>query len=81
MSAVFLPPENAADEKALDQEYAETNVWRYMFGFSFVTTAIGFFGFLFFVRTDSPKFYITKKREEEAIEAIKTIYNTEGSQI
>ena len=79
MSAIFLPPEDAPDEAALDQEYAETNVWRFMFGFSFVTTAIGLIGFLFCVRTDSPKFYIIKKQEDEALQAIKTIYDTEGS--
>ena len=64
-----------------DEEYATTVVWRYMFGVQILSAAFGLVGFLFFVRTDAPKFYIAKQNEEKALEAIKTIYDTEGSQI
>jgi hypothetical protein len=52
-----------------------------MFGGSFIFVAIATIGLIFFVRTDAPKYYTAKGDEEGALEAIKTIYNTEGSQI
>ena len=38
-------------------------------------------GLLVFVRTDTPKFYISKNDDENAIKAIHTIYDTKGSEI
>ena len=73
-SAVVLP-----STKAEDLEYEESVAWRYIFGFSLLFTIIGLLGLIFLVRTDTPKFYLSKGEEEESLIAIKTIYNTEGS--
>ena len=48
---------------------------------SFVWIAIGMFGFLFLVRLDTPKFYISKNDEDNAIKSIHTIYETSNSNI
>lgn len=84
LSALLLPPSNAIapqTELELQLEYWETNVWRYMFGASFVFVIIATLGLLLLVRTDAPKFYTAKGDEDGALKAINTIYNTEGSQI
>ena len=36
-------------------------------------------GFLCFVKTDTPKFYVSNNDEDNAIKAIHTIYDTNGS--
>ena len=38
-------------------------------------------GFLFVVRLDTPKFYISKNDEDNAIKSIHNIYETSGSSI
>lgn len=48
---------------------------------SFVWIAIGMFGFLFLVRLDTPKFYISKNDEDNAIKSIHNIYVTSNSNI
>ena len=72
----MLPPEDA-----VDQDYADNTSWRVMFGLDVIPIALGTIGFLFFVRTDTPKFYIMKNNEPGALQAIHTIYKTEGSPI
>ena len=39
------------------------------------------FGFLFLIRHDTPKYYVTKKDEKGAITAINKIYNTRGNDL
>lgn len=56
-------------------------MYYYIFGLLFVFLAIGLVGLLFFVRTDTPKFYLLKGDEDKAVQVIHTIYDTEGSQI
>ena len=48
---------------------------------SFVWITIGMLGFIFLVRTDTPKFYIAKQDEDNAIKSINVIYDTNGSNI
>lgn len=48
---------------------------------SFAWIAIGVFGFLCLIKTDTPKYYISQNDEDNAIKAIHAIYQTEGSQI
>ena len=55
LSAIALPP-----SKAPAIEYAENTSWHYMFGMTFVWLTIGLLGMTFLVRTDTPKFYISK---------------------
>jgi len=79
MSAIVLPPYTPPDE---DQSALEaTKMYYYIFGLLFVFLAIGLVGLLFFVRTDTPKFYLLKGDEDKAVKVIHTIYDTEGSQI
>ena len=54
MAAILLPSEDASP-----QEYADTNSWRYIFGIEFILIGIGLIGYLFVVRLDTPKFYLT----------------------
>ena len=74
ISAIVLPSDDASE-----QELKDNSSWHYIFGLSFVWISIGILGFLFLVRTDTPKFYISKKDEDNAIKAIHTIYDTNGS--
>ena len=62
ISAVVLPKDDEPEEVFLDN-----TSWRWIFGFSFLWIAIGVFGFLFFVRTDTPKFYVSKNNEAGAL--------------
>ena len=64
-SAVALPAEDASPEV-----YEDSHSWRWIFGFSYVWLAIGMVGFLTYVRTDTPKFYISKNDDDNAIKAI-----------
>jgi MFS family permease len=67
-SAMFqpVPPKPAAINPYYDTEYKiyeeelETDVtWRYIFGFTFILIATGTIGLIFFVRYDTPKFYLS----------------------
>ena len=48
---------------------------------SFVWISIGMLGFLFLVRLDTPKFYISKNDEDNAVKSIHNIYETNNSTI
>ena len=48
---------------------------------SFVWITIGMLGFICLVRTDTPKFYISKQDDENALKAINVIYKTNGSEV
>jgi MFS family permease len=76
LSALALPAEDADEEL-----YAQNTSWRYMFGFAYVFVAFGMIGFLCCVRTDTPKFYLMNGNEPGALQAIHTIYKTNGSPI
>jgi hypothetical protein len=67
-SAMFqpVPPKPAKINPYYDTEYKiyeeelETDVtWRYIFGFTFILIATGTIGLIFFVRYDTPKFYLS----------------------
>lgn len=48
---------------------------------SFVLVGIGLLGYFVFIRLDTPKYYLSKDNEEDALKSIKVIYNTNGSQV
>lgn len=62
-------------------DYADNKTWRIIFGLNFVFIGLALLGYLVFIRLDTPKFYLSKGMDEYAVESIKVIYNTEGSQV
>ena len=71
--ALILPPDDD------DEGLAANKSWRIMFGLPFIMYGGMIIGFTFFVRYDSPKYYITNERKEMALRSIHNIYKTEGS--
>lgn len=52
-----------------------TNAWRFFLAVPLIMYAITFFGVLFFIKMDTPKFYLSNGKEELALEAVKRIYH------
>ena len=68
--AVFLPSDD--DEEAL----LANESWRGIFAVQPVLLVAAIVLFLMLVRTDTPRFYISKGENEKAKLAISKIYNT-----
>ena len=71
------------DEKAKEQEelYDENTTWRFVFGLPILTYSLCILSLLFFIRHDTPKFYINRGEIEKAKYAIHRIYRTGDSDI
>lgn len=69
-SAVILPKDDASDTVL-----AENETWRYIYGLPIVFYVIVFFGMLFLVPTDTPKFLLQSDRAS-AEKAVRNIYKT-----
>ena len=75
MLAVFLPADD--DEEAL----LANKSWRGIFAVQPVLLIASIVLFLVLVRTDTPRFYISKGENEKAKLAISKIYNTNGDSV
>jgi hypothetical protein len=49
--------------------------WRIILGFPFITITLCMFGMIFLVRNETVKFLVIKKRDSEALAAIKCVYH------
>ena len=67
-----MPPDN--DREALIDDES----WRLVQGLQLLTLVTLFFYMIFFVRYDSPKFYVTQKQDEKAKHVINQIYHIDG---
>jgi hypothetical protein len=70
---VFLIAAGLPDDHDI-LELKESEFWRVILGFPIALYVIVFFGTLFVVRHETPKFLIIKKKYDLAILAIKDIY-------
>jgi SP family facilitated glucose transporter-like MFS transporter 1 len=54
-----------------DPNLLTSNAWRYFLAVPVIMYSITFFGIAFFIRTDTPKYYLSNGKEEMALRAVK----------
>lgn len=73
-TAVILPKDQH------DTALLEANTsWHYIFGFPIILYLLMITGFLLFVRTDTPKYYLMKGDRQGAESAVKSIYDCKSA--
>ena len=74
MFSAFILPKND-DTQGLE----DNKTWRIILAFPGLLFSIIILGFAFLFRYDSPKYYVQIGDHENAIKAIHTTYDTQGS--
>lgn len=70
----MILPHDTADVAIL----AENTTWQYIYGFPILLYFLLGAGFTFFVKTDTPKFYLLKGDRKMAARAVKATYEVES---